>query len=75
MAFVRANKQQPEHEQTTRTEQPEQYKPLEYPEHLKTYTDHCHFCNHKFAITSDGEQLTGWICSNCISKELKDETP
>lgn len=79
MAYIRANKtqpeHQPEHEQTTRTEQPEQltrtYKPLEYPEHLKTYTDHCNFCNHKFGKASDGEQLLGWICADCISKEMK----
>lgn len=49
----------------------DKYKPLEYPEHLKTYTDHCNFCNHKFGKASDGEQMLGWICADCISKEMK----
>jgi hypothetical protein len=56
-------------EQPTRT-----YKPLEYPEHLKEYTDHCHFCNHQFGNAPDGTQPLGWICSDCISKNLKTET-
>ena len=46
-------------------------KPLGTPERLKTYTDHCHFCNTKFGHAPDGEQLIGWICANCISKYSK----
>lgn len=46
--------------------------PIGTPEHLKTYTDHCHFCNHKFGQSSDGKQLMGWVCADCISKATKE---
>ena len=78
MSYVRANKKQPEHEQTpeqtapeqpTRTDEPT----LNTPEHLKEYTDHCHFCNHKFGTALDGEQLMGYICANCITRAMNSE--
>ena len=46
---------------------------LNTPEHLKEYTDHCHFCNHKFGTAPDGEQLMGYICANCITRAMNSE--